>query len=209
MHRLVHRLWTAGHPPRIAGNVLCTGRWPTTTESTGAKSSGQVADVRCPYCAADDDRVVDSRAAEDGAAIRRRRACRACGQRFSTYERQEQTPLAVRKRNGSTEPFSREKVVAGISRATKNSAVDPEAVRRAAAQVEARVRATGRREVGSDTIGTEVLDALRALDPVAYVRFVSVYRGFTSPEDFVRELATLEKQAPPKPPGPQAGRSHR
>lgn len=154
--------------------------------------------MRCPYCFTDDDRVVDSRAAEDGAAVRRRRECRACGQRFSTYERADITVLLVRKRGGVTEPFSRAKVRDGIAKATKNLAIDADAVDRAADAVEARMRAIGRREIPSESIGTEVLAQLRELDPVAYVRFAAVYKGFTSPEDFRRELATLEKQAPPK-----------
>jgi transcriptional repressor NrdR len=148
--------------------------------------------VRCPYCTADDDRVIDSRAAEEGAAVRRRRECRACQQRFSTYERAEQLALTVRKRDGETEPFDRDKMVAGIDKATKNLPVPEDAVRRAVARVEARVRALGKREVGSETIGAEVLAALRDLDPVAYVRFASVYKGFTTAEDFRRELASLD-----------------
>jgi transcriptional repressor NrdR len=152
--------------------------------------------VRCPYCQADDDRVVDSRAAEQGAAIRRRRECGSCGQRFSTYERPEQLHLAVRKRDGSTEPFLREKVESGVVKATKNLEVDPDAVRRTVARVEARVRALGKREVDSEAIGAEVLDALRDLHEVAYVRFASVHEGFTSPQDFVRALADLEREGP-------------
>jgi transcriptional repressor NrdR len=154
--------------------------------------------VRCPYCARDDDRVVDSRPAEGGAAVRRRRACNGCGQRFSTYERAEQTPLVVRKRSGETEPYSRDKVLAGIEKATKNLDVGPAALRRAAAAVEARLRSLGVREVASERVGATVLEVLRELDPVAYMRFASVYKGFTSPDDFRRELAVLEKEAPPK-----------
>jgi transcriptional repressor NrdR len=157
--------------------------------------------VRCPYCSRDDDRVVDSRAAEDGAAVRRRRECRACGQRFSTYERAERAPLMVRKRSGESEPYDRGKVLAGIEKATKNLALDADAARRAAAAVEARLRGLGLREVASEAVGTEVLAVLRDLDPVAYMRFASVYKGFTSPEDFRRELAVLEKEHPPKPRG--------
>jgi transcriptional repressor NrdR len=157
--------------------------------------------VRCPYCTADNDRVVDSRAAEDGGAIRRRRECRACGQRFSTYERAEHPALIVRKRNGVLEPFDRAKVLAGIEKATKNLAVSAEDVRRASARVEAGLRGLGRREVPSEAVGAEVLAALRDLDHVAYMRFASVYKGFTSPDDFRRELASLEKEAPPKPAG--------
>jgi transcriptional repressor NrdR len=149
--------------------------------------------MRCPYCAADDDKVVDSRGADEGASIRRRRECRSCGQRFSTYERIEQAVVSVRKRNGHVEPFDRAKVLAGIDKATKNLAVTPDAVRRAVAAVEARVRGLGRREVPSEVVGAEVLAALRQLDPVAYVRFASVYKGFTTPQDFARELAALEE----------------
>jgi transcriptional repressor NrdR len=159
--------------------------------------------VLCPYCSVDHDRVIDSRAAEGGAAVRRRRECQACGQRFSTYERAEQSSLVVRKRNGVAEPFDRAKVLAGVAKATKNLDVDHEAIRVATARVEAQLRALGRREVGSEDVGAEVLAALRDLDPVAYVRFASVYKGFTSPDDFRRELATLEKEAPPKPADPE------
>jgi transcriptional repressor NrdR len=155
--------------------------------------------VRCPYCQADDDRVVDSRAAEAGAAIRRRRECRACGQRFSTYERIEQAAVLIRKRSGIAEPFDVAKVRAGIEKATKNLPVSDQAVDEAVAAVDHRVRAAGKREIPSKDVGAEVLAALRELDHVAYMRFASVYKGFTSPDDFARELATLEKDTPPKP----------
>ena len=154
--------------------------------------------MRCPFCAVDDDRVVDSRSADNGEAIRRRRQCLACGQRFSTYERAERSVVLVAKRGGVTEPFQRDKVISGMQRATKNLPIEPEALRRAAARVEARVRGLDRRLVPSETVGAEVLDALRDIDHVAYMRFASVYKGFTSPDDFHRELANLEKQAPPK-----------
>lgn len=148
--------------------------------------------MRCPYCGIDDDRVVDSRASEEGTAIRRRRECHACAQRFSTYERAEQLVLSVRKRSGVVEPFDRAKIIAGMSKATKNLPVEDAAVRRAVTRVEARIRALGKRQVASTLIGAEVLAALRDLDPVAYVRFASVHKGFTSPEDFARELAALD-----------------
>lgn len=148
--------------------------------------------MRCPYCGGDDHRVLDSRAAEAGAAIRRRRACDGCGQRFSTFERVEQRALCVRKRDGAVEAFDRAKLAAGMRKATTHLPIAPGRVDRAVAQVEARLRALGRREVASERVGTEVLQALRALDPVAYVRFASVHKGFTSPEDFRRELADLE-----------------
>ena len=157
--------------------------------------------MRCPYCSADDDRVVDSRAAEQGAAIRRRRECNGCGRRFSTYERAEETGILVRKRSGIAEPYDRAKVRAGIDKATKNLPVAAEAVDAAVAAIDARVRAMGRREIPSEVLGAEVLAELRTLDHVAYMRFASVYKGFTSPEDFTRELASLEKDTPPKPVG--------
>ena len=157
--------------------------------------------MRCPYCQQDDDRVVDSRAAEDGRAIRRRRACNGCGQRFSTYERIEQSGVLIRKRSGLAEPFDRAKLRSGIEKATKNLPVTADQVRDAVSSIDHRLRASGKREVDSKAVGAEVLAALRELDHVAYMRFASVYKGFTSPEDFTRELATLEKEAPPKAPG--------
>jgi transcriptional repressor NrdR len=155
--------------------------------------------MRCPFCGIDDDRVVDSRPVDDGAAIRRRRECRACAQRFSTYERPEQATLMVRKHSGAEEPFDRRKLLAGIEKATANLSLPPDAALRAAVQVEARIRGLGRREVPSERIGAEVLTALRDLHQVAYVRFASVYKGFTSPEDFVRELAGLEHDTTTSP----------
>lgn len=148
--------------------------------------------MRCPYCGADEDRVIDSRAAEDGSAVRRRRECGACRQRYSTYERPEQAVLTVRKHSGAEELFDQRKLLAGIEKATANLSLPDGAALRAAAQVEARVRGLGRRQVPSQLIGAEVLAALRELHQVAYVRFASVYEGFTSREDFVRALAELE-----------------
>lgn len=163
--------------------------------------------MRCPFCGADDDRVVDSRPVDDGTAVRRRRACASCGQRFSTAERVEQPALQVRKRSGTTEPFSRDKLRAGMEKAVGSLPIPADALRRAAARVEARVREPGRREVRSEVIGAETLAALRDLDPVAYVRYASVYKDFTTPEDFRRELASLEKTAPPKHREPADGRA--
>lgn len=152
--------------------------------------------MRCPYCASADVRVVDSRPAEEGAAIRRRRECRHCTQRFSTYERIEHRPLSVRKRSGEVQPFDRGRVESGIRKATANLDLEDAALTRAVAQVEARVRARGEREVSSEAIGAEVLEALRDVHHVAYVRFASVYKGFTSTEDFVRELRSLGEEPP-------------
>jgi transcriptional repressor NrdR len=156
--------------------------------------------MRCPYCATERDKVVDSRPADDGRAIRRRRECTACGQRFSTYERVDHAPLAVRKRSGSLQPFDPDRLSAGIQKATANLDIDADAVRYAAARVEAHLRAMGRAEIGSDVIGGHVLEALRALHPVAYMRFASVHKSFTSADDFARELAALDD--PPTRTGP-------
>jgi transcriptional repressor NrdR len=153
--------------------------------------------VRCPACSKDDDRVVDSRPSADGAAIRRRRECRACGERFTTFERVELPELLVRKRSGSVSPFSREKVLRGMQRAAKGR-VAAEELDRAAAAVERGLRLLALREVDSEQVGLQVLTQLRELDPVAYVRFASVYKDFQGPEDFEKELHSLRKDAPPK-----------
>lgn len=153
--------------------------------------------MRCPTCGADDDRVVDSRPSQDGEAIRRRRECRGCGARFTTFERVELPELLVRKRSGDVLPFSRTKVLDGMSRAAKGR-VATEALERAATEVESALRALGLREVTSEQVGLQVLSQLRELDPVAYVRFASVYKDFQGPEDFEKELSSLRKEAPPK-----------
>lgn len=155
--------------------------------------------MRCPGCGADDDRVVDSRPAVTGDAIRRRRECRACGLRFTTFERVEQPELWVRKRSGALSVFNRQKIHDGMARAAKGRvpAADLEA---AAAAVERAVRSEGVREVSSEVVGLQVLAQLRQLDPVAYVRYASVYKDFQKAEDFELELSSLAKDAPPKAP---------
>ena len=153
--------------------------------------------MRCPSCGADDDKVVDSRPADTGGAIRRRRECLTCSERFSTMERPILAPLDVRKRSGSVRPFDPEKVRRGIDRAS-NGRLDEEVVGDAAAAVERALRGLGGREVTSEQVGLEVLTQLRELDPVAYVRFASVYKNFEGPEDFEQELSALLKDDPPK-----------
>jgi transcriptional repressor NrdR len=153
--------------------------------------------MRCPWCGADDDRVVDSRPADGGSAIRRRRACAACGRRFSTYERIERVGLMVRKRDGSTEPFAREKVSAGIAKATTNRPVTPAEEEDLVDRVEGRLRRKGP-EVTSQQVGIEVLQQLRKLDGVAYLRFASVYKDFQELTDFEQELGSLRKREPAK-----------
>jgi transcriptional repressor NrdR len=153
--------------------------------------------MRCPYCSADDDKVVDSRPADDGAAVRRRRECLACSRRFTTYERFDELPFTIVKRSGEHEPFDPEKVRAGVERAVAGSAIDPLAVDALVAEVEERLRAMGP-EVTSDLVGRTVLEALRRLDPVSYLRFASVYKGFEDIGDFEREVTELQKQTAPK-----------
>ena len=144
--------------------------------------------MRCPFCRHTESRVVDSREADEGQAIRRRRSCSACDKRFTTVE----TPvLAVVKRSGVTEPFSRDKVVRGVARACQGRPVDPDALAQLAHRVEEAVRGSGAAEVPSQEVGMAILGPLRELDEVAYLRFASVYRSFSSVEDFEKEIGDL------------------
>jgi transcriptional repressor NrdR len=152
--------------------------------------------VRCPYCRTNDDKVVDSRLAEDAAAIRRRRECLSCGRRFTTYERVEDVPVLVRKRSGTTEPLDRAKLRSGIERAATGR-LDDDAIDTIVAEIEEELRAEGG-EVKSVRVGVAVLERLRALDPVAYLRFASVYKGFEDLSDFEREVGELQKTTAPK-----------
>jgi transcriptional repressor NrdR len=156
--------------------------------------------VRCPYCRHADSRVVDSREAEDGALIRRRRHCPECGRRFTTVE---EAVLAVVKRSGVTEPFSRAKIVAGVRKACQGRPVDDDALALLAQRVEESVRARGCAEVPSHEVGMEILGPLRALDEVAYLRFASVYRAFESLSDFEQEIAALRAEVGRVPTGEQ------
>ena len=153
--------------------------------------------MRCPTCSSFDDRVVDTRMAEDGGAIRRRRECVRCGRRFTTYELLEELPLLVIKRSGQSQPFDRAKVVAGVMAAAKNRPVTLKQMDALAVDVEELLRLEGH-EVTSETVGRAVLEQLRALDEVAYVRFASVYKGFSDAGDFEREIGLLTKSTDPK-----------
>jgi len=153
--------------------------------------------VRCPDCGEDDDHVVDSRPQPDGEAIRRRRECRACGSRYTTFERVERPPLLVRKRSGAVVPFAPVRVLDGMARAAKDRLSRP-VLEQTAMDIERALRATGRREVTSEQVGLQVLARLRELDEVTYVRYASVYKDFQRPEDFEEELSELRKELPPK-----------
>ena len=153
--------------------------------------------MRCPYCRANDDKVVDSRLGDEATAIRRRRECLACGRRFTTYERIEEAPLHISKRGGAIEPFDAAKLRSGIERSASGR-LDDAAVDQLVADVEEELRAMGA-EVASDRVGMAVLERLRALDHVAYLRFASVYKGFEDLADFEREVVELQKTTDPKP----------
>ncbi|TDC76969.1 transcriptional repressor NrdR [Micromonospora sp. KC606] len=148
--------------------------------------------MRCPYCRHADSRVVDSREADDGQLIRRRRSCPECGKRFTTVE---EAVLAVVKRSGVTEPFSRTKIIGGVRKACQGRPVDDDSIALLAQKVEETVRAKGAAEIPSHDVGLAILGPLRDLDEVAYLRFASVYRSFDSLADFEREIETLRAAA--------------
>jgi transcriptional repressor NrdR len=151
--------------------------------------------VHCPVCPNDDTKVIDSRPADDGAAIRRRRSCPECSYRFTTYERLEGAPLLVAKRSGDRQPFDRAKVIFGVRSACKGRPVEDEQIDALAEMVEddMRLAAAGGTEITSSTVGHAVLEHLKALDEVAYMRFASVYKNFDDAADFRRELALLKQ----------------
>lgn len=148
--------------------------------------------MHCPSCQADDTKVVDSRLADEGAAVRRRRQCLSCSFRFTTYERLEELPLTVVKSDGSIQPFDRDKIVFGVRAASKGRSVSEEQIEQLAAEVEDALRVSGG-EITSTQIGLAVLDRLRLIDEVAYLRFASVYKNFDNRSDFASELELLSK----------------
>ena len=146
--------------------------------------------MRCPFCRHNDSRVIDSRTADDGAAIRRRRSCPECGKRFTT---QETVILMVAKRSGVTEPFARDKIVRGVRRACQGRPVTEDQLANLAQRVDDVLRSRGSAEIPSHEVGLAILGPLRELDEVAYLRFASVYRGFESLADFEDEIAALRQ----------------
>jgi transcriptional repressor NrdR len=155
-------------------------------------SGGSVAGVRCPSCSGFDDKVVDSRTSDDGSSTRRRRECLGCGRRFTTYERLEEAPLVVVKRSGQRSPFERAKIVAGMRASAKNRPVSDEALESLGMEIEEELRLEGP-DLTTEQIGRAVLDRLREVDEVAYLRFVSVYKGFEDLTDFEREVVLLTR----------------
>ena len=158
--------------------------------------------MRCPFCRGEDSRVVDSREVDEGQAIRRRRSCSGCGRRFTTVE---ELVLSVVKRSGVTEPFSRDKMVRGVRRACQGRPVEEDALQQLAHRVEENVRSLGVSELPSHEVGLAILGPLRELDEVAYLRFASVYRAFSSVEDFEKEIDGLREIRGARPDAGQWG----
>jgi transcriptional repressor NrdR len=152
--------------------------------------------MRCPYCGNPDTQVKDSRPSEDNTAIRRRRVCPDCGGRFTTFERVQLRELTVIKRSGRRVPFDREKLMRSVEVALRKRTVDPERVERMVNGIVRQLESSGEAEVSSETIGRLVMDGLRGLDEVAYVRFASVYRNFKDSEDFKTVLGELSVDPP-------------
>jgi len=150
--------------------------------------------LKCPGCGNEEDKVVDSRAVRDGRAVRRRRECLECGERFTTYEAVETRPVIVVKRSGERVSYHRNKVIVGVTKACEKRHVSLEEIEIIVDRVEQQLGASGRREVPSETIGHYVMDQLRTVDEVAYVRFASVYRDFQSVNEFFALLNDLQGQ---------------
>lgn len=178
----------ARHPSASGSGAHCC-----VAATDGSTSVGE---VRCPACANFDDKVVDSRMADDGTTIRRRRECLGCGHRFTTFERQEEQQIMVVKRSGDRVPFDRGKVEAGLIAAAKSRPVTLEQIADITSELEDEFRPSG--EITSEQIGLAVLERLRDLDQVAYVRFASVYKNFDDASDFQREITLLIKDTEPK-----------
>ncbi|MDY3983342.1 MAG: transcriptional regulator NrdR [Veillonellaceae bacterium] len=148
--------------------------------------------MRCPYCEAADTKVMDSRATDDGNSIRRRRLCQACGRRFTTYEVIEEQPLMVVKRDGRKELFSTNKIFKGVMQACSKRNLPLEKIEAIGIRVEAKLRDEGAVEVPTERIGEMILDELKQLDQVAYIRFAAVYRKFDNIDTFIQELERLK-----------------
>jgi transcriptional repressor NrdR len=144
--------------------------------------------MRCPFCGHDESQVKDSRPTEDGAVIRRRRSCPQCDARFTTFERVQLRELTIVKRTGRRQPFEREKLVRSISLAIRKRPVDPEQLERMVSGIVRELESLGETEIASNVVGEMIMQALKALDDVAYVRYASVYRDFRQTQDFARFL---------------------
>jgi transcriptional repressor NrdR len=161
--------------------------------------------MKCPHCQQDNDRVIDSRAAQDGMAIRRRRECLACRHRYTTYERPEAPSIKVVKKDGGRVPFDREKIRTGLEKACWKRPITSEQIEAIVAAVENEIQANGESEVDTEYLGEMVMKYLRLLDQVAYVRFASVYREFQDVRDFVEELEPMLAESGRRPQRGQRG----
>jgi transcriptional repressor NrdR len=159
--------------------------------------------MHCPFCGADDTKVIDSRLVADGDQVRRRRECTTCGERFTTFETAELVMPRVVKRDGSREPFNEDKLKSGLLRALEKRPVSTEAIEESLNRIIHRLRSTGERELASRYVGEEVMKELRRLDDVAYVRFASVYRRFEDVSEFQEEIRRMGR----KPPDDERGQS--
>ena len=156
--------------------------------------------MRCPFCAHEDSQVKDSRPTEDGASIRRRRQCEACGARFTTFERVQLRDLIVIKKNGEREPFDRDKLARAIGHATRKRDIPADKIDRLVTGIQRRLETQGD-EVKTAEIGEAVMDGLKALDHVAYIRFASIYKDFSEPGHFAEIAESVEKEGTPPSPG--------
>lgn len=156
--------------------------------------------MRCPFCAHEDSQVKDSRPSEDGAAIRRRRQCEACGARFTTFERAQLRDLTVVKKDGKREPFDRAKLERAVGHATRKRDIEPAKLDRLISGIQRQMETLGD-EVSTTRIGEAVMIGLKALDHVAYIRFASIYKDFSDPGDFAEIAERVEKEGATPPPG--------
>ena len=149
--------------------------------------------MRCPFCGHDDSQVKDSRPTEDGAAIRRRRQCEGCGARFTTFERIQLRDLFILKKNGQRQAFDRSKLEHSISIACRKRPIDPDRIDRLVSAIQRQIETSGESEIPADMVGQMVMDGLKALDSVAYIRFASVYKDFTEASDFEAIAGTVKE----------------
>jgi len=150
--------------------------------------------MKCPFCGNDEDKVIDSRPADEGLAIRRRRECMSCNERFTTYEKVENLPLVVIKKDGTRQPFDRDKIISGIMKACEKRPVSTEQVESIVNSIESQTQNSLKREISSNELGKMVMDKLKGIDEVAYVRFASVYRQFKDVNSFFDELSDIIKK---------------
>jgi len=150
--------------------------------------------MKCPFCGNDEDKVIDSRPADEGLAIRRRRECMSCNERFTTYEKVENLPLVVIKKDGTRQPFDRDKIISGIMKACEKRPVSTEQVESIVNSIESQTQNSLKREISSNELGEMVMDKIKDIDEVAYVRFASVYRQFKDVNSFFNELSDIIKK---------------